>query len=577
MATIVARRPHPGGEVHYYYHSAHREKISPADRGGRGPGSGPSRVVTHDIHLGTADAVLQAIRQGPTAVAPRAFGLVMAAYGLVEELGIAAAVDAALPGRDRGLTVGQYIALAVVAKVSAPQVSWRGFGHWLGKTALAAHLNLPAGLLDAQNFWDAFDRLLPERRHRALPPEQAQEEEARRMLAIQQAVWRNVLRLQPVSLDTLLYDNTNFFSYLDGETPATLAQPGHNKAGRHEKRQVGLALAVTQRFALPLLHLTYAGNRADSKVFPEVLATLVERTRELAAGAEHLLLVFDRGQNSKANLQAAAAARVHVVGGLVASQQRELLATPLDRFTEQLGELRIYRTERVVYGLTAAVVITFNAKLHYKQRRSFDRGLRRLSAALWKEYRRRAGDSPSRLRKALARIHGKSRLRRYLEWSLDEQGRLRLRQSREAVARKRAEFGKRLLFTTRTSLTTTEILALYNRDKVEVERDFHYMKAPDMLRFQPMRHYTDTKIRLYALVCVLGLLVLKLMECRAQPLGLSLDALLTELQDIEEVVLVYSPQRAQRMLSQLSTKQSQVMAAFNLTRFAPPSPATPSS
>ena len=50
-----------------------------------------------------------------------------------------------------------------------------------------------------------------------------------------------------------------------------------------------------------------------------------------------------------------------------------------------------------------------------------------------------------------------------------------------------------------------------------------------------------------------------------------------ELQDVEVVVLVYSAQRAQRMLSQLSTKQSQVMEALGLTRFAPPPPATPAS
>ena len=572
MATIVARRPHPKGEVHYYYHSARREKLSPSDRGRRGPGSGASRVVSHDVHLGTAEAVLRAIQQGPLQVAPRAFGLVMAAYGLVQELGVAEAVNSALPTQRRGLSVGQYLALAVVAKVSAPRVSWRGFGAWLSKTALAEHLALPKGLLDAQNFWDAFDRVLPEHDHHADPAGQGVRE-AERVLAIQRAIWRNVLRLQPVALDTLLYDNTNFFSYLAGETPATLAQPGHNKAGRHEKRQVGLALAVTQRFALPLLHLTYAGNRADSMVFPEVLTSLVEHTRELAASAEHLLLVFDRGQNSKANLQAANEAKVHVVGGLIASQQRELLTIPLVQFTEQAGDLRIHRTERQVYGLPAVVIITFNPKLHYKQRRSFDRGLRRLSAALWKTYHQHQGLPPARRRKALQRTHTRSRLRRYLQWTLDEHGRLRLHQQAEACARKRAEFGKRLLFTTRTTLTTEQILDLYNRDKVEVEKDFHYLKAPDLVRFQPMRHFTDTKIRLYALVCVLGLLVLKLMELRAEPLGLSLDALLSELEDIQEVILVYSPRRAQRTLSHPSTIQRRLIDLFGLARFAPVPPA----
>ncbi len=84
-----------------------------------------------------------------------------------------------------------------------------------------------------------------------------------------------------------------------------------------------------------------------------------------------------------------------------------------------------------------------------------------------------------------------------------------------------------------------------------------------------MRHYTDTKIRLHALVCVLGLLVLKLMEIRARTLGLSLDALLTELQDIQEMILVHTPQRAQRTLSQLSTIQRQLVDLFGLRRFSP--------
>lgn len=103
VATIVARRPHPGGEVHDCYHSARREKISVTERGRRG--SGRSRVVSHDVHLDTADAVLHAVRQGPSVVAPWAFGFIMAAYGLVEELGVAAAEDAGLPSRRRGPTV----------------------------------------------------------------------------------------------------------------------------------------------------------------------------------------------------------------------------------------------------------------------------------------------------------------------------------------------------------------------------------------------------------------------------------------------------------------------------------------
>ena len=144
MAKIVAKRR--GQETYYYYHAGHRVKVSPSDRGGKGPGSGRSRVVSEDVYLGTADAVLKAIREGPKTVAPRAFGLVMAAYTIVEELGVREIVDELIPRKGSGLSVGTYMALAVVAKVAAG-TSWRSFGAWVEKTTLTRVLALPKPLL----------------------------------------------------------------------------------------------------------------------------------------------------------------------------------------------------------------------------------------------------------------------------------------------------------------------------------------------------------------------------------------------------------------------------------------------
>ena len=70
-----------------------------------------------------------------------------------------------------------------------------------------------------------------------------------------------------------------------------------------------------------------------------------------------------------------------------------------------MGDLRVHRKEREVHGLRAAVLITFNEQLQRKQRRSFDVGLRRLSAAMWKPYHEHKGQSPNRMCKALQRTH----------------------------------------------------------------------------------------------------------------------------------------------------------------------------
>lgn len=71
MATIVPRRR--GTEIYYYYHAAQRVKISPSDQGGKGRGSGPSKVVSQDIYLGTADTILRRLQDGPVEVHHRSF------------------------------------------------------------------------------------------------------------------------------------------------------------------------------------------------------------------------------------------------------------------------------------------------------------------------------------------------------------------------------------------------------------------------------------------------------------------------------------------------------------------------
>ena len=564
-----------GKKLFYYYHETYRVKLSTADASSRDKrrGSGPSRVVTRETYLGTAEHLAELARTGgarPERVAARAFGLVMACQSIVEELGIQQAVDALVPRQARGLSVGTYVALMVVAKACAPRVSWRSFGSWLEGTSLARYLGLPRSLLDAQNFWDAFDRLLPERtlRNRAKDdPDALWRDET--VLAIEEAVWRRLLAHYTVDLSTILIDATNFFTYLSKENPARLPRPGHNKAGRHEKRQVSLSMAVTSPRALPLVHLTYAGHVADVRVFPHVLRRLMARIEHLDPHAGARTLVFDRGHNSKSNLAAAAEAGAFAVGGLVLSQHPDLVALDVQAATERVGELRVLRTEKTVYGQRAAVVVTYSEKLERKQRIAFDAALKALRgelAATAKAYR--DADEETFRERMDATLH-KSRVGRYLTWKVDGEGVVHIRQDRARVGARRRQFGRRLLFSTRRDLPTAEIVRLYNHDKTAVEDAFRTLKSPDLVRFRPMRHFTDTKIRLYAMVCVLALLVLKVMAIKTQDLGLSLEAMTRELAGIEEVFLVYGPTRAMHTLTECSPIQEALLERLGLRRYLP--------
>lgn len=572
-STIVARKR--GNKLFYYFHETYRVKLSPSDRSNddKRRGSGPSRVVTRETYLGTAERLLELSRTGggrPRRVASRAFGLVMAAQSIAEELAIADAVDALVPRPTGGISVGTYVALMVVAKACAPRVSWHSLGPWLEKTTLARYLDLPRSLLDAQNFWDAFDRLMPERawRDRAgHDPDALWRDET--VLAIEEAAWQRLLGRYKVDLSTILIDATNFFTYLSRENPARLPRPGHNKAGRHEKRQVSLSLAVTSPRALPLVHLTYAGNVADVRVFPHVLRRLMERVRRLDPAAAQITLVFDRGHNSKENLADVQEAGAFAVGGLIASQHPDLMVLDVKASKEHVGDLRVLKVEKKVYGQMAAVVVTYNDKLEKKQRLGFDAALRALRTALSATAKAQRDADDETFRAKMDATLRKSRVGRYMTWQVDERRVVHIRLDRARVCERRRQFGRRLLFSTQTDLGAAEIIRLYNHDKAAVEDDFRAIKAPDLVRFSPIRHFTDTKIRLYALVCVLALLVLKVMAIKTQDLGLSLEAMAQELAGIEEVLLVYGPSRVEHTLAECTPTQEALVERLGLRRYLP--------
>jgi len=79
-------------------------------------------------------------------------------------------------------------------------------------------------------------------------------------------ILKRVLKVFNINSDTLLYDTTNFFTYIDTTNiHCEIAQRGKNKQKRYDLRQVGLAMVVTKQDYIPLFHHSYQGNMNDSK------------------------------------------------------------------------------------------------------------------------------------------------------------------------------------------------------------------------------------------------------------------------------------------------------------------------
>jgi len=105
------------------------------------------------------------------------------------------------------------------------------------------------------------------------------------------------------------------------------------------------------------------------------------------------------------------------------------------------------------------------------------------------------------------------------------------------------------------------------RAKDRVEDDFKLLKDPDIIRWRPCRHWTDTKIRAYGFCCVMALLLLRIMELKAARAGLRMSpaVLKQELEDLREITLVYDARTAHVQISARSSVQQRLWDLFNLS------------
>ena len=112
------------------------------------------------------------------------------------------------------------------------------------------------------------------------------------------------------------------------------------------------------------------------------------------------------------------------------------------------------------------------------------------------------------------------------------------------------------------------------RSQSHVESAFRAMKDPRCLTFRPVHHWTDQKLRVHALYCVIALMILSLLRrklAQAQ-IPVSLARMVEQLSHIREVAVLFqktgvgSP-RARTVLSDLDDEQKRIFEALGLQRF----------
>jgi transposase len=534
---------------------------------------GRSKVV-RTVYLGRAEDIERRLTEvcEPRAVRVRSFGAVAAALAVCRALDVAGAIDAQLPARRAsGPSVGQLICLAAINRACCPR-SKRQVADWHARTALGRLAPHPRAALSSQRFWDAMDALSDD----AI---RAAEEQI-----VRSAIERYRLKLRP-----LVYDTTNFQTFVDsGNQRTTIARRGHAKGGRHDLRLVGLALCVALDGNVPLVHELYQGNRNDASEFPRALALIARRLAALGFSDEQLAeltLIYDKGNNSKANQAAADELGLAVVGSLTPAHHRDLLAVPAHRFRalEGIEGTRAYRTQIDVYGKARTVIVSHFEDFAAKQARSFAQTLHRARREL-RELKGIVERGRHRMdeRACQERIDGILK-RRWLAEVVTVDAdlaarRLTFRTDHAALERvRRREFGKRIIFTDRHDWSDEQIVAAY-RAQPEAEGAFRQMKDPEFAAFSPAHHWTDQKLRVHAFYCTIALTIVHLIEREIRKAGIALGPKLAMrlLTEIHETTLIYPPAggkqgrpRARTHLAELDDTQRRLFTALDLAALAP--------
>ena len=546
---------------------------------------GKPKLVS-ERYLGTAADIEALLDTREAAVVPErtrhlAFGDMAAAWGVLQDLGVAAVIDEVTGSRrsDAGASTGTYLALAALNRLVAP-CSKAGFADWWKTTAADRFTKIPAAVLDHRRFWDAMH---------AVTLEQLEE--------ISCAIAARIVQASGVDCSSVALDMTNFATFIataNGKAP--IAQRGKAKQKRSDLRLVGLGLVVTRDGGIPLTWHAYPGDRPDVTQFPDMIGQLKTRyeavcaTAGLSAEAADMTVVFNAGQNSEANFAHLAGTGLHYIGSVPASDCPDLTAltasvrTIVD--TDLFGGLTAYDTRRAVYGAERRVVLTHSPELRDSQARGFDgttlakagKKLDELAATLARGKTRRGRN---KVQAEIESITRKPWVRRVITWQLtgDQPKDLRLAWQIDSAARAVLEeelFGKHVLITSHDNWPVPEVVAGY-RSQSEAEFGFRQLKDPRVVSFSPMFHWTGHNIRVHVFTCVLALQIAHLMRRRARLAGpdLSVRELLSQLAAIGETVLIYPSTggrpRARRMTTELSDQQRHLHEIFGLQRWAPSS------
>lgn len=463
-------------------------------------------------YLGTAETLLQRLQNKDTfSIKSYSHGDSTALINTAIELDIINTINKYIPpGKDGtkpirdGLTVGASLLLAAIGRACHP-TSKRGWYEWCKETSLEYCLKTSFKKLDSQHFWDQMNPVPLE----SIP-------------LIEEEIVKKLINTYEIKLDCLFFDTTNFFTFIDSTNfKCDIAQRGKNKQKRIDLRQIGMALLVTRKEQFPLFHHTYRGNKNDITVFKETFNNFFERIKTISKELSDITIIFDKGNNSKENFKMIdKKTEFYYVAGLVPSYFKELIKQANKNFSTMKiddKEVPVYRIKEKVWGEKRTCVVTISSQLKEGQIRGITQALTKKYSIL--EKFKNQLENPNR-RKNFTEKEIEDRLKKIIKGQFIEEilryGFIKLEGGcpsftyfidENAYKKLKEEIlGRKIVVTNRHDWTNEEILLAY-RGQAKIEYAFRCLKNPFHLAIRPQYHWTDQKIEVHILTCIIGYLL----------------------------------------------------------------------
>jgi transposase len=558
MASLIAKKK--ANQLYYYVVESARV-------------DGKPRIV-HQTYLGTAEKVAALVKDRTAPVPLQAtaldLGLPGALWLAAQQTGVVDLLQSLWPQPRSGPSPAHYLLLAAIHRICQPGPKTEVAG-WYDRTILRSLWDFPPERFSSQEFWDCFDRI--------------QEEQLEQAQIGLVGAWK---QKQLVGRRLLAYDTTNFYTYVAStNTRNTLAQRGHNKQGRHNLRQVGLSYVMDGDNGLSLCHHVYPGNRADAEELPQALSRVGALLDRNQIPRDSVTLVLDKGSAALANTLELETAGVGWISALPWNQAPAPLR---DRSVEQLPAcgssqpgVRAAAEKMFVHGKEYLCVLKYSACFASEQLNSttatlakVTQNLRRLAAELAKP---QARFTETGIRNKVQRWLSDPFVREVLHYGLEQRENrwhLTFEVDNQALQQLWSQrLGRTVLLTNRMDWTAEQVAAAYSGQQ-QIERVFRGLKDGDWLGWGPMYHWTDSKIRVHAFYCMLGISLLQYVHRQSQTAwpDLTVEQLLEQLSPIQQFILLYpplgdkGPNRVATVLSKQTLAQQALASSLGLDQLS---------